>query len=73
MRHPAHKPARVAGMQFFKDLKLATITASFVAALVGFTRSVAIASIGPAFWAVVAGAIAPFGQQYRQRPAPSID
>jgi len=35
-------PARIPGMQFFKDLNLAAFTAGFVAVLVGFTSSVAI-------------------------------
>ena len=40
--HARGANARIAAMQFFKDLSLSAVTAGFVAMLVGFTSSVAI-------------------------------
>ncbi len=40
--HARSGNARIAAMQFFKDLSLSAVTAGFVAMLVGFTSSVAI-------------------------------
>ncbi len=68
-------------MQFFRDLKLSAFTAGCVAVLVGFTSSGVIVfhaaqafnatpeQISSWMWALLAGAMALFVQQYRQRAA----